>query len=244
MRTSAENDGNGHLGGSGGHLSYASVLQKTRDEMGDIKQLKAGTRSGRREESYWRCRRSLRLRPVINDGGTDLEAVEFFLEEHLKLDRSFTRDVGPIAIRRVPSGPGSKIKNEVIVTFDTVDARDAVKGAAKNLAGKGQEYGVRLELPDHLKSAMGALQSVSYEIKQRYDGARRNVLFDDGTMDLALDFSVGEGKPWRRITAGQAIERKKKNADKAGKFSLDNGEIDALLDAGRLEGDAEEEAGP
>ena len=223
-------------------LTYAAMLNK--GSLGGAKVTRTRMRSGRREENYWRCRKSLRLRPIINDGGTDLEAVEAFLEEHLKLDRNFMRDAGPMTIRRVPSGPGSKIKNEMIVAFDSVDTRDVVKRAARNLAGKGQEYGVRLELPDHLKSAMGALQSVSYEIKQKFAGAKRNVLFDDSRMDLVLDFAVEEGKPWRRMTSGQAVERKRKSADKAGKFGLEAGEIEELLDDGREELDEEAGAGP
>ena len=51
---------------------------------------------------------------------------------------------------------------------------------------------------------MKALQSVSYDIKQRHHLARRNVLFEDESMELVLDFCLEEGGSWRRITAGQA----------------------------------------
>ena len=103
--------------------------------------------------------------------------------------------LGPFTVRRIPSGPGSKIKNKAVVTFDTIDARDAVKTSTRNLAGKGQEYGVRLELPNYLKTAISALQHVSYEIKQKFPESRRNVLFEDDTMELVLDFTTGEGRP-------------------------------------------------
>ena len=98
------------------------------------------------------------------------------------------------------------------------------------MAGLGPDHGLRLELPNHLKSAMGALQSVSYEIKQRHQEAKRNVLFDDSEMDLVLDFSLGDGKPWRRITSKQALDRKKRTSGKTGKHGLDDCEIDSLLD--------------
>ena len=131
---------------------------------------------------------------------------------------------------RGPLWPSCTIKGEAIVTFQSTDVRDAVKGAARNLAGKGQDYGVRLELPNHLKSAMKALQAVSYELKTKYPQARRNVLFDDEALDLVLDFCLGDDKPWRRMTSQQAVERKKRSGDRTGKFGLESGEIDALLD--------------
>ena len=126
----------------------------------------------------------------------------------------------------------------MIVSYRSSDVRDAIKSAAKNLAGKGQSFGVRLELPNHLKSAMTALQSASFEIKQKFPLARRNVLFDDGSMDLVLDFSTGEGKPWRRMSSAQARERKKKAPvrDGAGRADLGDGELDALLDSSRNSG--------
>ena len=183
----------------------------------------------KREDHYWRCRKMLRLRP-IGPGDTYTE-VRRFLTEHLKLGEQFMESVGPFSAQRVPAGPSAKIQGEVIVSFASTDVRDAIKGSAKNLAGKGRDYGVRLELPDHLKSAMKALQSASYEIRTKFPEARRNVLFDDETLDLVLDFSVGEGKPWKRMTSAQAMERKRRRpADGSGKVALREGELDSLLD--------------
>ena len=183
----------------------------------------------RKEESYWRCRRALRLRPIPKGNAT--EQVEKFMKDHLGLSDFFLQSVGPFTVQRVPFGPAACIKGEVIVTYQSMDVRDAVKGAARNLAGKGQEYGVRLELPNHLKSTMKALQAVSYELKTKYPQARRNVLFDDEALDLVLDFCLEEGKPWRRMTSAQALKRKKKGptSDGRGKQALEEGELDALL---------------
>ena len=160
----------------------------------------------RKDENYWRCRRALRLRPIGQ--GNAVERVEEFMREHLGLSDLFIQSVGPFTVQRLPFGPEACIKGEAIVTFQSTDVRDAVKGAARNLAGKGRDYGVRLELPNHLKSAMKALQAASYELKSKYPQARRNVLFDDETQDLVLDFCLGKGKDWKRIT-GCAEEEKK-----------------------------------
>ena len=173
------------------------------------------------------CRTKLRLRPIGSGDGH--EAVLDFMKTHLGLDDSFVANLGPFNVQRIPSGPGAKIKDEAIVTFCSVEVSDAVKRSARNLAGKRSDYGIRLELPNHLKTAMSALQAVSYQIKQKFPGSRRNVLFDDNGLDLVLDFSTAEGNPWRRMTSQQARDRRKKSGTK-GKLALESGEIDALLD--------------
>ena len=179
-----------------------------------------------KEDNYWRCRRALCLRPI--DEGEDIGAVRNFLLRHLGLGEDFLADLGPFTVQRIPSGPAAKIKKEAVVTFATVDARDAVRGAARNLAGKSSDYGVRLELPNHLKSAMSSLQSVAYDIRKKFPGSRTNVLFDDDAMDLVLDLCTREGGTWRRLSSAQAKGRKKKAGE--GRQSLEAGEIEALLD--------------
>ena len=168
--------------------------------------------SKRKEEQYWACRKAVRLRPVPE--GNDREALEEYLTGKLKISRSSLGTLGldRSKMERVPYGPKSKFKNEMVVWFPTVEARDVVKGAARNLAVFDQDHGVRLELPNHLKSGMQALQAVSYQIKKKNPAAKRNVLFDDSVMDLALDFTTGEGNPWRRISAKQARQAKRKLA--------------------------------
>ena len=161
------------------------------------------------------------------------------------LDSSFVESVGPFSVQRVPSGPGAKVKDEAVVIFRTVDVRDAIKRAARNLAGKGPSFGIRLEVPNNMKSAMGALQSASYEIRQKFPDARTNVLFDDEQMGLVLDFCTSDGGVWRRMSAGQARERKKKKPrSDAGRTDLDDGELDELLDGLSDSCRGEQGAGP
>ena len=218
------------------HQSYAEVLlgKPGREISGKT-----------REESYWYCRRSLRLRPVPK-GTDDVRAVHDYMSTELKLDSEFMDSVGPVSVQRIPSGPGAKIRNEVMVTYQSVDVRDAVKRAARNLAGRGSDFGIRLEIPNYMKSDMAALQSVSYEIRQKYPESRRNVLFCDESMELVLDFSVAQGESWRRMTSTQARERKKKSSAKVtgGRFGLAAGEIDTLLDSPDRGGGQGDDAGP
>ena len=223
----------GPPGPSSGASSYAGVLAAASASPLRAQQCP----EKRREDDYWRCRRALRLRPV---GKGDLVSeVGKFLTEFLGLSSEFLESVGTFSAKRVPAGPSSKFTGEVVVHFQTTDIRDAVKGAARNLAGRGPEYGVRLELPNHLKSAMKTLQSVSYELKTKYPGAKRNVLFDDETMDLVLDFCLGDDKPWKRMTSGQAKLRKRKGTTQS-KLTLEVGELDRILDGSGSEGEVSE----
>ena len=210
--------------------TYAAALASGAPcESGAGQVMKTISPERRKEDQYWRCRRALRLRPV--GPGDVTSAVRSFMADHLGLSQEFLESVGKFEASRVPAGPSAKIKGEVIVTYRSTEVRDAVKGAARNLAGKGAEYGVRLELPNHLKSAMRSLQAVSYDLKTRFPNIRRNVLFDDDAMDLVLDFCLEEGKPWKRMTSVQARQRKRK-VPAGDRLTVDDGELDRLLDGG------------
>ena len=129
--------------------------------------------------------------------------------------------------------PAAKIRNEAVATFQSVDTRDSVRSAARNLAGKLSDFGVRLEIPNHLKSGMRDLQTASFEIKQKYPASRRNVLMDDDSLELVLDFCTAEGGQWRRMSSKQARERRIKRNEKSpsvDKFRLEEGELNCLLD--------------
>ena len=76
---------------------------------------------------------------------------------------------------------------------------------------------------------MKAIQTVSYDIKQRHPSARRNVLFDDSTMDLVLDFCLGEGGQWKRSSSKQALARKDRSRGTAASKKVDEAELDGIL---------------
>ena len=99
-----------------GGPSYAGVVKSAKEVT-----LLRGPRS--QPDDYWRCRRELRMRPVEEGDGT--LAVHKYIRENLRQDKKFIDELGPIHVQRIPSGPAAKIKDEVIVTFSTVDARDA-----------------------------------------------------------------------------------------------------------------------
>ena len=211
-------------------MSYATALSSVPGRRVDPTE--------RRETEYWACRKALRIRPVVSGNLGPKETALEYMERHLKLDSSFlamTRD--GMRAEFVPFGPKSKYKNELLLRFESVEARDVVRSSATNLAGKGQEFGVRLEVPNHLKAAMRALQTVSFEIKQRNQEARRNILYDDESCDLVLDFQLKAGSPWKRLTSDQARAKKKMIQQTSNqKMAVGDDELDDILGGGEGEG--------
>ena len=199
--------------------SYASVLKALGQKPTRAPRSKSG--------DYWTCRKALRIRPL--GGGDGSEAVRKYLRDFLLLDDQFVDDLGPMHVQRIPSGPGARIQKEALVSFTSVDARDAVKGAARNLAGRGQDYGIRHQVPNLLKLVLQSLHTLSYNIKQRHPDARRNVLFDDESMDLVLDVCLGDGEKWRRITLAQARAKAKKGPSDSDRLAVADEELDDIL---------------
>ena len=168
------------------------------------------------EERYWTARRSLRVHPV--EAGENLEAsVLVFLARNLKMPTERTCDLSFTAkqLPSRPSRPGrtNKITGEVLLTFESVEQRDEVKGYARNLQGQ-ENTGVDIEVPFHLRSNFANLRDLAYRMRIKSEGLKRNIRLDDRCMDVVMDFSTSEGR-WTTVTAGEAktslAKRKKKS---------------------------------
>ena len=228
-------------------VTYASAVSSFRKATPTSLNVPIITQSpvDKKTNDYWRARQVLRLRPIKE--GDEHEEVTKFMKDYLKIDSQLIARLGDFVVERVPFGPKSKQQHEAIVRFATVEARDIVRGSASNLAGHGTDVGVRLEVPNHLKSHMAALQKISYEIKTKNPGSKRNVLYDDNALDLVLDFSQGEGQTWRRITARQAKIKSKGVASVGGRSDVRDEELDKILGRERATGeesDSDQYAGP
>ena len=105
---------------------------------------------------------------------------------NLRFDKSCLTDMGELGVKRVAGTGPKKIANEVVVKFSSVEVRDAVKQAAKELAGTSA--GIRFEIPAWLQPSLKTLESLSYNLKQKNTDMRRNIKFDDHAMDLVIDF--------------------------------------------------------
>ena len=150
-------------------------------------------------ESYWRCRKSLRLWPIA---GPDLQRdVESFLGSMLGFDPDYIKNnIGHFSVRRVVE-PRSKIQQEVVVEFGSPPVRDIIKSSGFKLEGK--RGGIRIELPHFLKSDFHVLQNVAYRLKMGNASMKRSVKFDDELLGLYLDIQL-PGQDWRRIRPDQA----------------------------------------
>ena len=97
----------------------------------------------------------------------------------------------------------NKIKHEYVVTFQNSGLRYQVRALAKTLAGD-RASGMRLHISGHLKPNFKALENLSYIMRQKFPNMRRNIKFDDASMDLMLDFLVDAGSSWRMVLPEQA----------------------------------------
>lgn len=156
-----------------------------------------------RDMRFWKARKSLRIWPIPGNGEQMMSALLHFLVEKLRLGEDVLADAEDSQIRRVPRAPASKIVDEVVVEFPTVDLRDVVRGSAYNLAGH-PDAGIRLEIAHHLMPNFKALSRTSYQLKQRYPKCKRNIKYDDERSDLVLEFKTDDGSTWKRLRPDQA----------------------------------------
>ena len=86
-----------------------------------------------KEEEYWRCRRSLRIWPVV---GSDLKtALGDFLRTRLMIRPS--ADMGDISVKKIYAAPSAKIQGEVLALFETPEVRGFGEEGGQG-TGRGQ----------------------------------------------------------------------------------------------------------
>ena len=117
------------------------------------------------------------------------------------------------SVRRTRTSYTSKIKDEVLVIFDTVSSRDYIFSHAKNLGKIPKESrllrGLRLDYPAHLGSDYRALDMYGAKLKGKFgDGFRRNMRFDDDIQGLYMDIFLPASKEWVRVSANMAKEER------------------------------------
>lgn len=158
----------------------------------------SGAQQDRREAAFHRCRRSLKAWPI--QGDDLLDAFKVFLKVKLGLSDPAIAALGPIEVTRRP-GKVAEQKLEVLATFESKEDRDAVKAAGPNLAGQA-DVGLMIHVPGHLLDDLHALNNVGYNIKQKNEGVRRSVKFDDENLSIFMDIKI-QGN-WKRITPAEA----------------------------------------
>ena len=96
------------------------------------------------------------------------------------------------------------------------------------------DAGIRLEIPYFLQPSLKALESVSFNLKQKNGKIKRSIKFDDDVQDLVLDFNndPDNNGVWRRVTADQAKKMKAKLPGTGGRAKgITDQELDDLVSA-------------
>ena len=159
-----------------------------------------------REDKYNEARRALRLWPIENGSWIGLRE---YLRSRLNMGLDFVDSLeGRLDIRKPREVKGRK-PDEYVVVFESRADRDEVKAAAPALAEHREEAGMRLHVPDHLQRQFKALMNLSYDLKTKHKGLKRNIKFDDGTLGLYLDIQIDKDEEWQRIDPEQALEATK-----------------------------------
>ena len=166
-----------------------------------------------REAKYLIARRSFRIWPLhgVTQDNED-EVVKKFLSENMGVPDSVLDQTLLDTIRPTMPGAKSRIQKEYVVTFADVEMRDTIKSYASGLAKCKGEAGLRLELPENLKTSHKILEEHALAIKNLYGGqgqVKRNIRFDDRSRDLMMDLKLPTGNTWHNVTIVQATEAKK-----------------------------------
>ena len=166
------------------------------------KSISKGPAPNRREEAFHKCRRSLKIWPVLGDDLAD--AAKVFMARKLKIGEDRIRSFGNIAVTH-PASRASRDRKEVLVMFEDREDRDYVKSMGINLAGE-PGAGMSIHVPGHLLDNLHALNEIGYNIKRKNSdrAVKRAVKFDDSTLDLFLDICIGG--QWKRIFPKEAKE--------------------------------------
>ena len=126
-------------------------------------------------------------------------------------------------VRRVKTGRKSKIQDEVVVQFTTVEARDTVQSYTRNLAEfvdkDGRPLaGIRMEVPERLMGEFKALEQYGHNMKTKHKkNFKRHIKIDDSLLCLYIDVFIPKTNQWIRVDMDNVREDNKARLDKKNK---------------------------
>ena len=187
------------------------------------------------ERSYWTARRKLRCFPIAGNNTDDLwRNTQNFFENVLAIQPGDLQDGSIVDIKRITTGRRKNaVKDEVIVTFDSIHSRDIAASYAPNLADHraangANSAGIRLEIPDHLRGVFRTLERHGHNLKDTHKaGLRRSIKYDDTDLTLVLDACLPNSSDWFRVTYDDAVEQHKQ---KTQRHRGTNGALPAIAD--------------
>ena len=145
-------------------------------------------------DRFWNARKCLRFNPIQPDENGDLlPGLDEFVLKKLKIPAGLLSKDDIKFVRKVKPTRRSKVKDEVLVAFTTVEARDLVQSYARNLGEwVGQDgkstAGLRMEVPERLIGEFKIFEQYGFAMKEKHgNGFKRNIKIDDSKMGLYMD---------------------------------------------------------
>lgn len=163
------------------------------------------------EAQFSRSRKSVRVWPVSEVNELE-RSVRSFFSRYLKAPPNLVRDIQITSIVRQQQARRSKIQHKVLVTFDSIQSRDAIQSYAPNLAEAGAGVGLRLDVPDYLRGIFRLFEEHAAALCAKYGTVKRSIRFDDMAKSLLMDVKL-EHTRWPRITAVELCKRKANRND-------------------------------
>ena len=154
--------------------------------------------------------------PVVDSGGGLKATAKMYMSEILDIEAHVINRIAIETASATQSLPRSKVKDEILVHFHTIEDRDLVYSHARNLAKHTGKAGIRLEIPQHLRPDFKLLESHGNTIRTMYGPAvKRSIRFDDSECSLVLNMRLTPDDPWVAVSVDQAREAKKMRSQAA-----------------------------
>ena len=162
---------------------------------------------------YWDARRCIRFNPIQGDTQEQMLAgLDDFVINKLKIPTGVMNKDDVTYVRRVKSSRRSKIKDELLVCFATVEARDLVQSYARNLGEwidpNGQPLaGMRMQIPERLLGDQKTFEQYGHNMWKKHGKQfKRHIKLDDSSLTLYMDAFIPKIKKWIRIEIDVARE--------------------------------------
>ena len=136
------------------------------------------------------------------------------MSKFLSMPDQAVQNAGIEHVERLQQPRRSKIEDEVLVRFRTSQTRDIVQSYAISLAQSAGRAGLRLEVPNHLRSLFRRFESHGADLRAKHGVVKRAIRFDDTNMSLYMDVRL-EDTQWHRITEEDmaAITERRRRGD-------------------------------
>ena len=158
---------------------------------------------------YLEARKSIKMWPVKGSEDALEAACREFMEKTLSMPHDTAQNLEIVSVRRIRQARRSKIADEVLVKYGTVEERDIVQSYAPNLSRANGTAGVRIDFPAHLRGTFRLLESHGSLLKRKYPELKRSIKFDDQSLSLVMDVKLSAVDNWERVDERGARASKK-----------------------------------